>query len=772
MKSILTRLLPGALLFTVWAAPARGAVFDAIQFGDPGSEQSHQFEDGGAEAVRCESNEAARVPQPSDPLSWRGGGMKFNLRVQPGRQNYVTFKFRGGETNENSLLLLVGGRQLGYRFFGDVEIPSPAVREPVSPGRFYYVTLPLPMSATYRRDRLDFELFAAGPVWLSGRTFAQFQKELTTPGRAICRMVVHDDPFYVPGEEEVVAKVPEPIPPESRNGSFDALKAHVNRELAALLADKGPIDQTGLLLLARAYHVPWTVAYRKEAVVEKVRDGMDELFRRRREDPGLARDDRSAVWPELTGFGPAGEAVLLLQKELEPFLAQEVSDAAERPVTRRRAWAELFEAGVRHLASARRPWAEQSLVIDRNLHWNDRALKFLDSAKGLPPGMTLEFLRESVGVVPWSGPVDMKGKSALPVEARPMLFTAKGLPKEYGYDGGRGEGILGLAVPAYEASAPEPGKPGDGRILEALRKIVRARSVFRYPALHAAGNRIMRLESSVGWRDTEFPGAPAYVQRPDTDSAPLAAAAALPPDGEISGAARRMLDDGQYFPALDGMLKSEEGRRVAAALLAEPDRYRAAAALPPGGEPMPMEGQKNFVWYDGETGVLAIKDGNDILYASLYWRAPSGVNFLAKVHHITPEAERFATVRQEVVFTPSGGTFQRPGRTTFGIAPGGLNYPGRTDSLHSGETLPTAVVPKEFNFKPGQEHPLAGRGDFYRFTYGPYLVGANMTAARSFPLTVPEKGRYRLLPDGGEVKPGEVISVGPGSATVLKRISK
>jgi len=34
--------------------------------------------------------------------------------------------------------------------------------------------------------------------------------------------------------------------------------------------------------------------------------------------------------------------------------------------------------------------------------------------------------------------------------------------------------------------------------------------------------------------------------------------------------------------------------------------------------------------------VVALKHGDDILYASLYWRARSAINHLARVHYIMP----------------------------------------------------------------------------------------------------------------------------------------
>ena len=51
------------------------------------------------------------------------------------------------------------------------------------------------------------------------------------------------------------------------------------------------------------------------------------------------------------------------------------------------------------------------------------------------------------------------------------------------------------------ATRPTPHEPGDPRIKEQLVRIALARAAFRYPALDDEGNRAMRMETVVGWRD-------------------------------------------------------------------------------------------------------------------------------------------------------------------------------------------------------------------------------------------------------------------------------
>ena len=143
MKSILTMLGIAAALLAAWSA--RAAIYDAIQFGEPGSEKSHGLESDGSEVIRGGLDEPARILLPRAPASWQGGSVKFKLRVNPNRQNYVTLKLWGGDVNENLLILHADGRQVGYRSRGDIGLLDYGSPEAAVPGRFYYVTLPLPM---------------------------------------------------------------------------------------------------------------------------------------------------------------------------------------------------------------------------------------------------------------------------------------------------------------------------------------------------------------------------------------------------------------------------------------------------------------------------------------------------------------------------------------------------------------------------------------------------------------------------------------------------
>ena len=153
-----------------------------------------------------------------------------------------------------------------------------------------------------------------------------------------------------------------------------------------------------------------------------------------------------------------------------------------------------------------------------------------------------------------------------------------------------------------------------------------------------------------------------------------------------------------------------------------------------------------------------------MLYASLYWRARYAINNLARIHFITPALRRLAVVRQETEFEPSGLFYTRPDWTNMAFA-NWVQYPDHAHSAHAGERLPIAKIPDGIKFKPGDENVYAGRGQFYRCRYGPYLIGMNCTTDRSFELKLPEGGGTRL-PDGQAVT--GVLTVGPRSTVVVR----
>lgn len=762
MRQTFPDLLPLLLLGTLHAS-----TLDTISFGDPASESAHTLTAELSQAIPGALSEPSRqlLPGGSDP--WRGGTLRFTAKVDPVRQNYFTLRLWGGDVNHNQLTLHVEGKQIGYRHLGDIEALDIGTDAPAYPGRFTYRTCPLPLPLTTGKQSITCEIRATGPIWGYGRNFEEYQKPITEPTRSLYRAYTHTDGFFQPDPAEKQAPPPPPVVRQSPGPEVvDAIKARVNGEIDRLLRHPDqPASQMQTLFLAKAWRTKWTRAAGKPEVFAKILLSLDHLYRSYVADPKLAQAEPSTYNPDWFGLGPAGQVIQLLEKELAPHLDQAIDDGSGKQVKRREGFRAMLLACRDWHRENRRQYTNQSMINDLyGIYLANRGLAVVAPADALPEKQALRYLYESVGLEPWLGS-EKDGKPLKPLGESYYQLTAKGLTKELGFVGNYGE-VLDWATQIYEATRPAPDKDGDKRLKEQLVKIARARAPFRYPLQDREGFRAMVQETPVGWRDVHYPGDVTYSQRPSWDGSPVEAAAATL-DPQLVGGVQQMIEDRQLYATLKDAVKGK-GFRTSAGLLAIPDHLEIVLARPASPQRLPMSpGQPDFVFSDEEDGVIAVKNGDEILYASLYWRARHALNSLARVHYLTPRIDRIATVYQQVEFTPSGMEYTRPDWTNFGFANGGHRYPKEFISAHTGEKLPIARIPEGIAFKPGLENIHAGRGDFYRLDYGPYRIAMNMSADQTFDYQAPATGKIRNLSNGKDVKPGTTAKLAPRSTIVL-----
>jgi hypothetical protein len=413
----------------------------------------------------------------------------------------------------------------------------------------------------------------------------------------------------------------------------------------------------------------------------------------------------------------------------------------------------------------RRLYTNQTMITDMSIYLSNRGLEVVDPAQALSEPAARRYLYEAVGLEPWR---DSDGQPAWGVGTNYWQLTAKHLTKELGYVGYYGE-VLDWVTALYDATRPAPGQPGDEQIKAQLEKIAAARAYFRYPGVDDEGFRAMRIEAVVGWRDaSHYPGDVAYAERVTWDASPLSAAAATL-DPEIIGHVQQMFADGQFFVSMQHQMAQSGNLRVTAGLLNVPDDYALLKSQPPSLRRLPMTpGQPDFVFSDEEDGVVAVKRGDEILYASLYWRARNAVNFLARVHYTTPTVDRIAVVHEDAQFEPDGAMYTRPDWITFGFGNGGPRYPVELHSAHAGEKLPIAKIPAGVKFHPGDENVYAGKAEFYTLRYGSYVIGMNLTAAKTFELNPPAGvAEAQELVSGKKVKLDHPLVVPPRSTVVL-----
>ncbi len=766
MRYFLATVFYSVLL--VQFANADGAkVFDGdrLQFGQADSEKNHQFFADRSETIKGGLGESALRLLPQEKENWEGGRVRFVMKVDPKRQNYFTVRLWGDDVSTDKLILYCDGKQIGYRHLGETDILDLGAEEPTWNGRFCYCTSPLPVSLTNGKTELQCEIRATGPIWGYGDTFEKYQKPMTAPSRGVYGVYTHTEPLFTPPKDEKQGAAPtnSPLRKEPGEETLGEVKKRVNDELTKLLAAKKPLTQPQLHFLVRAYFVKWSKAYQNPAVVETAVRSCDGFYESFRKDVKIAHEDPATYNPGWNGLGMAGDVIRRLSKELQPKLDEKLADG----VVRREAWSKMLQESRDWNRRHRRQYTNQSMIVDLNIYRSNRGIAAVDPKSALPEKDMLRYLYESVGLEPWLGSETERGPEK-PLGDDYYQLTAKGLTKELGFVGYYGE-VLDLATDIYLATCEEDW-PGDARLKKQLEKMSKARAAFRYPTVDEDGCRAMRIETIVGWRDTHIPGDVTYGQRASWGSCAIEAAA-VSLDADSVGFAQQMIDDNQFFASVKKQMRTA-GLRTTDGVLCAPDDFATIRSQPASENRLPMSvGQPDYVFSDEEDGVVAVKHGDEILYASLYWRARHAVNYLARVHYMTPTINRVAVVRQETEYEPSGKTYVRPDWTDFGFANGGHRYPGEFHSAHAGEKLPIAKGPHGEMTKPGEESVYAGKGTFYTLRYGPYLIAMNMSADKTFSLNVPAEAAgtiEELVERRKDVRPGETIQLGPRTTRILR----
>jgi hypothetical protein len=767
---------PETLIVAAWillglgqsfGAPGPAGILDTLSFGNQNQEQAHRLSADHSAVVAGLLDEPARQLLPLEAGGWEGGKLAFTMKVDAVKTTYFTVRLSGSDRDVNRLILFCEGKQIGYRHLGDIDLLDSPNGAPGFNGRFFYVTNPLPLEMTRGKEELHFEIRSSGDIYGYASTWEKYQLPFKGFTRGIYRVYTHTDGCFVPppDEKQGAAPVAPPLRKEPGPEVLDAIHSRVDKTVHGLLTATNPLSQIQLWFLARAYAEKAVPGPDEAVLVKKALEALDRLYVAFTRDPKIAQAEPSIYNADWFGLGPAAQSVVLLEAPLRPYFDQEIAGAPR--VTRRKGWSEMFAACRDWHRENRRQYTNQSMINDTyGIYLANRGVAVLDPERALPEAQTLRYLYQAAGLVPWLGS-EKDGVPTRPLGDHYLELTAKGLTKELGFVGYYGE-VLDWMTSMYNATRPDPGHPGDPQILAQLVKAARARAIFRHPALDDDGNRAMRAETIVGWRDQgHYPGDVTYQERPTWDASAIASAAATV-DPMLAGYAQQMFSDNQFFASLAHQ-SSTGGLRQTTGFLAVPADFERLHAMAPSASRLPMTpGQPDFAWADEEDGVVALKHGDDILYVSLYWRARYAINFLARVHYITPQVDHIAVVHEEEQFEPSGQFWSRPDWVNMGFAGGGLRYPGDLHSAEAGEKLPVARIPDGVKFRVGDESPYAGRASFYELRYGPYLIGLNASPDKTYHLSPPEGLTLMAAPDliSGRSLPLDA-SVGPQATVVL-----
>ena len=743
---------------------------DSINFGDQSSERDHGFQGDLSEIFKGAIDSPARRLKPQRSENWAGGQMLFKLKVDPEKQNYFTAKFWGGDVleEESRLMLFADGMQIGQRHLGEVDPLDILASAPRYPGRFFYKTLPLPQSLTFGKQEVSLAIRVEGGIWGYGKEFDRFQQKLKSASRGIYRGYTHTDSFLTVDKSEQQGTAPSsyPIRPAPGPEVLDQTVARVNRHVKGLIeGENNAIGDKNIDVLSRACFIPWTVAYHNRDALNKLVRAIDEEFLKYSKDNDVFNE-------EWHGAGPTGGAIGILGKSLDRYLDYEIEGTG---VKRRDAWTQMLLASRNYHVTHRRSYSNQAMTVDYNLYRVNRGIAVLNPKMAWPENKAIEILYEASGIKPWRGSYSEKlGQPEWPLGRNFTQTTEKGLSRELGYVGHYGELVVPIIRDMYAASRPSNGAEGDPKLKEQLLKVTKARAPFRYSIPDDDGYRSMRVETIIGWRDWHYPGVVTFDQMPCDDGCG-GDAAATTMDPELIGYARQMLDENQFFSELV-VQNNRKGVNVIKALMRAPENYQKLINYRGKLKPLPTtEGQPDFVFADSDTGAVALKHGDDILYTSLYWRARYGINNLARVHFMTPVNEYDSTVAINTGFKPSGMKFEIPDR---------VNQPFTsrfeedyrkqgTDFAMAHQIYPIAAMPPFIkDFKPGKENLYAGKGTQYLMVYGQYCIAMNCEK-KSITFDIPRDFiGAKVLTEGDEKEIKAKYRLKPLETLVLYKNSK
>ncbi len=746
------------------ASEGTGGTLDTLIFGDAASEKAHALVPSRSDVIEGRLGQTARRLLPLDRPAFEGGTITFDVKVNPAAQNYFTIKLWGSDCGAKSgrLILLSGHKQIGYRHEGDYDVLNQIEDDPSYPGRFVYMTAPLPPMLTKGQRRLSLTMASLGPMWPYGTTFEQYQKGLTQPTRGIYRAYTHTDSRFVPPADEKQGEPPPgKVRPAPGEEVIQRIREHVNDQLKSLadgtVSDFGdPLSvqrsrNIAILLLVEAYTTPWTVTFHDDSVVQRIiREGDAFVRSQARDGKFLTRD-----WQ---GAGPLGEAVTKLHPQLGRSMDELIDDGHGRQIARKKAWAKLLLASRDYWRIHRRFYTNQSMIVDRNIYTANRGVRLLDPASALPEPQAMRYLYEACGIEPWLGSDTSDGHGERPYGGEYRTVTRKGLTRELGYVGTYGETIFRFTLEMAQLT-------GDAKIREQVRKLQLARLYFRYPSVNADGYRAMRLESTIDNRTAHYPGGLAYAAADVHENWGMELAASFKDDPAI--VARR---SNAWKTTSISRLQRRMNENDLVGLMRSVDDYGVVKPLPRSERRLPMaDGQGDFAWADEEDAVLALHHGDCRLFVNFYYRSEHGINGVARIHELEPRIECVSTVRTQFEYIPSGREFTRPDWID-GIRTHGLPPPGsKLSQAWAGEKLPIAARPADAKLpRYGDWGPFVGKASFYRLHYGDYLIGMNCDETRSYDLAIPPGHTEALdLITGKTVALARTMKVPPLTTIVL-----
>jgi len=666
-----------------------------------------------------------------------GGQMTFTVTVDSVKQNYLTMKFWGGDTNEYIWLVLdCNGHEVGARHSDNFEANFEGeilwhYSLPWYPNRWVYRAVALPLNLTVGQTSATITIRSLGEIefYASGAYFGDYQKLMASASPVMYEAVVHTSSYF-DSSSETQGTQPTPLTPlttPTASATISSIESTVNSTAASYLnATPSSLTPDQIDYLAETYGTSWSTYSGSSAIVTQVVAAIDALTTAYAAAPTTYMGDFvDSSWGGY--FGPAGDAIRRLWPQINTGTTMSTTVAyggSLGTVSRTTAWSTALRASVDYGRFNRRSYTNQGVTCDVNIYLANRALELVQASNGLLETQALRYLHEAAGIIPWTGS-DQAGEGQTPVVGTSpngpnwYIFTTNGLSKETGMVGsdyGEQGGILyrmGLIA-------------GDTALQARALKIYQARDYFRYTGTDSNGYLIMLGPEPVGDRNgNDIPGHTAYLGRDSADDFLAASQGAAAIGANLLGYFQQGVNEGQ---ALLEAQNSSYGNTLngSSQLPLLPDYWATASTQPETGVLLPQTnnaGLSDFAWADEQNMVVSAKHGSgaseENFYANLNWKAPNYINGMAKVFDLTPTQARDADVKlQDEQFVSAG------------ITRVGSNVADNVQEPWDNPTMATAGVPfneairSDLTTLPSTNED-GGRGTGYTLRWGHWLVGMN-----------------------------------------------
>ena len=757
-----------ALRALVLATSAQAQTIDTISFGDSNSEAAHGFTAPLSATFTGGLGQSARQLLPKTPNDVYGGDMTFQMTVDPVKQNFLSAKFWGSDTNSNAVLILnCNGREIGSRHggdsLGDDELYFTSGNWYAN--RFFYRTCPLPISMTHGKTSVTITIRSVGTTYNYAPIFTyvpQYQHLMSMSSPGIYRAYTHVG-SVVDVSAEAQGTAPATVTPRTLENETTALanvESSVNSRLASDLAVSGSsLSETDASFLASVYDaqtnagaswITYPTGKTSADVGRQIVASLDALVASYALNPSVAASNWGG------NLAPMGDAIRLSWPLISGSMSGTVAFGGSLGTTTRQGgWSAALRASVDFGRYNRRTIANQDITCGENIYRANRGLLLVNSANALYESEAVRYFKEASGILPWlgndlaSGGTDGLGGGPVPTQntAPPYgpnwyMCTTKGTTKDGDGFVGSDYGELGTRI--YNVGTLS----GDAQIQARGLVMARARCQFRYPSVDGDGYFIMMGTDPIGDRNSsEFHYD--YLGSGNSDDFQMASAGAAAIGNDLLGYFQEAMNDGQMvrnFYNLNPYL---------------PGQWAAIKAMAQTNVQLPQApGAADFAWVDEENMVVSAKHGEERFFANLYWRSPGFINGIAKVYRTTPGMANLADVVMDDLRFRGSGQSLLVGGNVDGFATMEDNPVGAYDGW------PELIALRSDLSSIPPTNRDGGRGTGYTLRYGNWLVGINADYSANYTMQLP--GDFASSKDfiSGQVMSGPVV-LGPKTSVVF-----